>query len=113
MSLIIKYYQVNLLIEKQYEYINSIENRINSIIGEEIITREGKDYVLNYPIVKDIIHSIYTIVFPIIILSYSVFRIIRQIIYIQSKCSFSGIIDITISVMICILTVIFLAKRYL
>jgi succinate dehydrogenase/fumarate reductase cytochrome b subunit len=68
LSLIIKYFQLNLLIERQYNYLHSLEEELTSTLGVKI-TREGKSYVEGYPFVLSVIHRIYGILFPVLLVA--------------------------------------------
>ncbi len=65
--IIILYYQIVILIEKQYDYLHNLEESISKEIAPYKITREGKTYLDNYPKLSSLIHFIYTIIFPILI----------------------------------------------
>lgn len=65
--LIILYYQINLLIEKMYRYIHEVEANL-SRSGDYDICREGKSYLKHYPWLSFIVHRIYTILFPLLII---------------------------------------------
>lgn len=45
-----KYFQLCLNIEKQYSYIHNIEDKLNSISEERLITREDYSYLKEYPL---------------------------------------------------------------
>jgi len=68
LSVVIKYFQVNLLIERQYSYLHHIEKRLSFKLKEFNIFREGKSYLNNYPIFGSIVHRIYTIGFPFLLI---------------------------------------------
>lgn len=61
----IKYFQMCLNIEKQYEYIHKLEAKINTIANEKLITREGFSYLQEYPLLSALIHRMYTLFLPI------------------------------------------------
>lgn len=64
-----KYYQTVLYIERQYGYIHHLEEVISSkYAGTRAFTREGKNYLEEYPIFLDWIWILYTIAFPLIVL---------------------------------------------
>jgi hypothetical protein len=64
-----KYYQTVLYIERQYSYIHHLEEVISSkYAGTRAFTREGKNYLEEYPIFLDWIWILYTIAFPLIVL---------------------------------------------
>jgi len=45
----IKYYQTVVFIERQYDYIHSLEELISSSFDKKAFTREGGSYLSNYP----------------------------------------------------------------
>jgi hypothetical protein len=67
LSVVIKYFQINLLIERQYSYLHHIEKRLSFKLKEFNIFREGKAYLNQYPIFGSIVHRIYTIGFPFLL----------------------------------------------
>ncbi len=62
------YFRVCLLIEQRYRYIKGIESKLSIILGPDMIERESKGYLDHYPWVLNVIHSIYTYGFPIILI---------------------------------------------
>lgn len=69
LSVILKYYQSNIFIDRQYDYISSIEKSLSESLSKFDIEREGVGYAANYPWVLNIIHYIYTVVFPVSLLA--------------------------------------------
>lgn len=61
----VKYFQICLNIEKQYNYIHSLENKMNSISIDKLITREGYSYLKEYPLLSALIHRLYNFLLPI------------------------------------------------
>lgn len=65
--LILKYCQIAIGIEKQYEYLHILEKKISNIFNDkEIYNREGRAYLKNYPIFSEFAWIFYVLVFPII-----------------------------------------------
>jgi hypothetical protein len=62
----IRYFQNVLLIENLYVYIHKLEENLSSI-GEVEISREGKNYLKYYPVLKSLIHKFYTILVPFLL----------------------------------------------
>lgn len=60
----LRYFQLAVFVERQYSYLHKIEGRLNKELGEEIITREGKSYLSNYPCFSNWMWLLYTIIFP-------------------------------------------------
>jgi len=82
LSITIKYFQVNLLIEKQYSYLHHVEKKLSLKLKTFNIFREGKAYLDNYPIFGSIVHRIYTIGFPILLI---VLVIVKWLEYFQES----------------------------
>ncbi len=68
LSMVIKYFQINVLIERQYKYLHHIEKKLSKNLKEFNIFREGKSYLNNYPFFSRIVHRIYTIIFPVLLI---------------------------------------------
>lgn len=47
----VRYIQDILYIERQYNYLNRLENKINNLTDGQMFNREGKHYLYKYPIV--------------------------------------------------------------
>lgn len=64
-----RYFQIQVEIEKQYEYLHALENDINSFYtGSAAFTKEGKAYLNEYPLFSNWICFLYTMVFPVLLL---------------------------------------------
>lgn len=70
-----KYFQLCLNIEKQYSYIHNIEDKLNSISEERLITREGYSYLKEYPLLSALLHRIYVVFLPVGIITSMVIKI--------------------------------------
>lgn len=77
----IRYYQQCISIERMYQYIHQIEERMSNELEFEII-REGKNYLQEYPWILNYIWIIYTVVFPIV---YLVLIVINLIVDVHTK----------------------------
>lgn len=67
--LILKYCQIAIGIEKQYEYLHILEKKISNIFNDkEIYSREGRAYLKNYPIFSEFAWIFYVLIFPIIVI---------------------------------------------
>jgi hypothetical protein len=69
MWVLILYYQINLLIENQYNYIQRIEKQLSDKLTDVSIDREGYQYLQNYPLLLKVTHRIYTILFPLTVIT--------------------------------------------
>lgn len=64
----LRYFQIAVFVERQQTYLHKVESDLNKKIGEEIITREGKSYLSNYPRFSHWMWALYTIIFPLLLL---------------------------------------------
>lgn len=106
MWLTMRYYQINLTIEKTYEYIKRCETNI-STKGTFKIDREGGDYEKNYPWLKWVAHRIYVYLFPVLIIVASIVSIIHQ----WSDQNANRCLDIVFLSLVVILSVLYLLNR--
>lgn len=67
--MVMLYYQMNLQIERIYKYLHKLESEMTEAIRPFEISREGKTYFDNYPWLLSLVHRIYTIGFPITLIS--------------------------------------------
>lgn len=75
---VLLYYQINFLIEKMYAYLHKVEGDLSKHLNPIEISREGKNYLNNYPILSSVAHRIYTIFFPISIIIVSISKWIGE-----------------------------------
>lgn len=64
--LTLRYLGLNINLDRNYNYIHKLEDEINKEEKKETITREGKDYLNNYPALNNITYYSYRIILPII-----------------------------------------------
>lgn len=64
LSLVVRYYQTVVYIERQYNYIHTIEDQLSPEYDRKAFTREGDSYLKNYPLFSSWTWILYTIVFP-------------------------------------------------
>lgn len=74
----IRYFQTATYVERQYAYLHILENRLNESLGGSLITREGKSYLADYPLLQDWIAFLYRVVVPGMMLVLSTIRITRE-----------------------------------
>ena len=64
-----RYFQVVLLIERQYRYMHTLEDQINDYYPDSLaFTREGKSYLGKYPLFSKWVWLLYTLFFPFLII---------------------------------------------
>jgi len=78
LGITIRYFQTVIYIENQYTYIHQTEDKINSILGSDFFTREGKSYLENYPMFSTWIWILYTIVYPILLGMIIISKIVNE-----------------------------------
>ncbi len=67
--LILKYCQIAIGIEKQYEYLHILEKKISNVFNDkEIYSRESRAYLKKYPIFSEFAWIFYVLTFPIIVI---------------------------------------------
>ncbi len=67
--IVLKYCQSTIIIERQYEYLHHIEDKISQLFGDQsVYCREGKAYLDKYPLFSNIVWIFYILLFPIIII---------------------------------------------
>ena len=71
---VIMYYQINFFVEKIYKYLQEIEEKLTSELKPFEISREGKTYLDHYPWLSEVVHRIYTILFPFAIIIVAVIK---------------------------------------
>lgn len=101
----IRYYQTTVNIEKSYNYIHSLEDEISSIILGRF-DREGKNYLSDYPKIKDLIDILYKWFFPIIYCIVICVRIISE--YKIAKSRLPLVLDISTFIACFVLTICYL-----
>ncbi|MHB9291184.1 hypothetical protein Holit_00256 [Hollandina sp. SP2] len=103
--LFIRYFQTNIYIERQYSYIEQLEQEISNELQSNFI-RESKNYLHEYPIVLDMIDFIYKWAFPILAIVLILFKIIFE--WIQRNNIISCLIDSLIAFAIILLSIFYL-----
>ena len=104
--ILVRYYQTTVYVERQYPYVESIEDEIVKETGLTCFDRESTTYLRGYPKVLDMIHFFYTWVIPVLLLTINSVKIILEWIAIGSM-AFTWV-DSVIYVFSLILTVMFL-----
>ncbi len=103
--LTMRYYQINVYIERQYNYIHSLEEDISREAGIKF-DREGGDYLSNYPKMNSFMDILYKWIFPIIYCLIICYKIINE--YIVSKFSFLLILNTVLFISCFVLTILYL-----
>lgn len=110
--LIIQYYQVCLTIEKNYNYIHRIEEKL-SADGKYKIEREGINYLKSYPWLKSLTHRIYVFVFPVFFISIAfVCAKIECTYLVKNGANFPSIISLIAYSINILMSILYLSNRW-
>lgn len=104
-----QYCQIVLTIESLYIYIHNIESQIsaNSKDGFEI-SRESKSYLSSYPWLKDAAHILYKTLFPVIVISTSIVKLVQEC---HNTIYYNLIPDIILIGITCIFSLLYVSNR--
>ena len=78
LSVVIKYFQSVVFIERQYTYLHSLEDNLSSEYNGQAFTREGKSYLSNYPAFLNWASFLYTMLFPAILAVVTTSKIVSE-----------------------------------
>ena len=104
--ILVRYYQTTIYVERQYPYIESIEDEIAKETGLTCFDRESTAYLRCYPKVLDMIHFFYTWIIPVLLLTINSVKIILE--WVTIGCTAFTWVNSAIYVFSLILTVMFL-----
>ncbi|MDO4872449.1 MAG: hypothetical protein Q4A27_03465 [bacterium] len=76
---LVGYFQKNIYIERQYGYINDLENEIAKIGGVRSFNRESSNYSKEYPLFLNLVDIFYKIIIPILFLIVHTIKIISEL----------------------------------
>ena len=105
----IRYIQINVAIERNYQYINILEEEIASK-GCKVFSREGKSYLDKYPFVLKYIDVLYKWFFPILLNVVVIIKIILEIISHQNIIGL--IVDSLVALAVVLLWIMYLIFIY-
>lgn len=106
----IRYYQTNIYIERQYGYIALLEDKISKILHEKCFKRESDNYLDKYPKVLDLISIFYTWIIPALII---VVNVAKSIFEWRNLVNIWGVVFDTVCCAFCvILTVMYLIMMH-
>ena len=87
LSLVIQYYQRSIFVDREYKYIKRLEEQLCNEMGGDYISREGKAYFSRtgrtdeggkQPLFIRYVGPIYVIVFPILLIVFVMWKLIRE-----------------------------------
>lgn len=90
LCLLIQYYQRSMHVNRQYKYIEQVENKLNEFLGSDLITREGKAYLSrtgayesgstdDRPLFLRTVGSIYVYLFPLLLTCLVIGKIVHEL----------------------------------
>lgn len=104
----IRYYQVNIHIDKTYTYLHKIEEEIAENISENF-GREGKNYLKTYPKTLDVIYYSYKYFFPFAYTSALICRLIINSTWNDWKIK---LLEIIITLILIIINALYMYDTY-
>ena len=108
LSIIVRYCQVTILIERQYKYIHNLEDELCNF-GGDYYHREGKAYKKDYPLYLRWTRLLYTIIFPIFLLITISAKMWKEMTVIN-KLMFYFYIDLLIYIMLLITIILYILQ---
>lgn len=67
LAIALRYCQATVSVERQYDYLHGLEEKISRELGDEALyRREGKSYLDDYPLFQDWAYICYCFLFPIV-----------------------------------------------
>ena len=74
-----RYYQCVVAVERNYEYIHKLEDKISCVIGSLVLfTREGKWYLSDRPAILRYAHGAYVTMIPPVLIIGAIARIVTE-----------------------------------
>lgn len=72
---VVRYYQINVYIDKNYPYIHNLEKKLSYNIGK-CFGKEGDNYLNKYQKTQNIVYYSYKYIFPILFILALIYRVI-------------------------------------
>ena len=107
LSLVVRYFQTVVHIERQYKYIHQIEEQLSAEYANKVFTREGKSYLNDYPLFSSWAWILYTIVFPTLLVVLVIVKIVGEI-YQAGSISLLISVNVIIALFIVLSTLFYL-----
>lgn len=101
LSLVIQYYQRSILVDRQYRYIQNLEEQICSDLGGDYVTREGKAYFSStgkaadagkQPLFIRTVGPLYVTIFPLLLIIFVSLKIVHENVWPKSLVDWSNIL---------------------
>ena len=75
LAAVVRYYQVIIFIDRQYIYMDKLEDQLSASYCDPAFTREGRFYLNEYPFFSECAHVFYRVLFPLILLAVTAAKI--------------------------------------
>ena len=105
---VIRYYQINIHIDKAYPYIHKLEEELSNQIGKSI-EREGKNYLRQYPKTQNMVYYSYKYIFPILFIFALIYRLILNDTWVNPLIKTAELI---ITIILIILNIVYTIDMY-
>lgn len=105
---VIRYYQINIQIDKTYPYIHKIEEELSEQISNNF-GREGKNYFKQYPKTQNIVYYSYKYIFPFLFIITLIYRFILNSTW---NNSLAKITEGIITIILVILNIVYVIDTY-
>lgn len=105
----IRYFQVAVFVERQHKYVHAAEEKLNKHLETELITREGKHYLTDYPKFSNWMWMLYAIIFPSLLLLVSTIKIFNEWVAVSNLLPTGLLIDSAIFLLLAISIILYLA----
>jgi hypothetical protein len=103
----LRYYQICIAIERQYDYLHKLEESLSNALGE-IFSREGKSYNNNYPVLSGFTYILYTVIFPALYIFLIAIKLVSEAANILNS---NFVFDMIIGFLIILLIVFYFISR--
>lgn len=112
LSLVLKYFQIVVVIERQYVYLHKLECELKRHFASGIpFTREGKSYLKNYPKLSDWADILYVWVFPALLLFFISAKIVIELPG-EGQPYIGWVISLLLCLMIWVTSILYLLFRF-
>lgn len=79
LSVVVRYFQTTVTVERQYAYVHKLEDVLSSLTGgDKLISREGHAYSTERPVFTQWMQVVYTWFFPSLLLATTLIKIIIE-----------------------------------
>lgn len=99
---LVRYVQDVLYVERQYKYLDKLEEKIAGLLGDDIFSRESDNYLKDYPLVLNLVDLFYKFFSPVLFTVINIAHIAGEWRAVNSKLALAC--DTAICVVIFIIT---------